>query len=159
MKGKDMHWVTFYQDKKWQQQSSWDYPYYYNIEKYLVLTRSQAKSSGIKLPEVHSMGKNLDPNMKPEKQHANSKKGSVENPYIGQGRGGSRRKRPDPIDQTINKPSELSEKNPRRTKLETGKTNLVHSQRSNTFNKQCEWRMTDYKSFNPRCSLPSRSSI
>ena len=43
---------------------------YYNIEKYLLETRSQAKSSGIKLPEVHGVGKNLDPNIKPEKQHA-----------------------------------------------------------------------------------------
>ena len=50
---------------------------YYNIEKYLVQTRSQAKLSGIKLPEVHGMGKNLDTNMKPEKQHVNSKNGSV----------------------------------------------------------------------------------
>ena len=29
-------------------------------------TRSQAKSSKIKLPEVHGMRKNLDPNIKPE---------------------------------------------------------------------------------------------
>ena len=42
---------------------------YYNIEKYLIQTRSQAKSSGIKLPQVYGMGKNLDPNIKPEKQH------------------------------------------------------------------------------------------
>ena len=40
-------------------------------------TRSQARSDGIKLPEVHGMGKNLDPNIKAEKQHANSIKGSV----------------------------------------------------------------------------------
>ena len=33
---------------------------YYN-EKYLVQTRSQAKSSSTKLPEVHGMRKNLDP--------------------------------------------------------------------------------------------------
>ena len=39
--------------------------YYY--EKYLIQTRSQAKSSVIKLPEVHGVGKNLDPNLKPEK--------------------------------------------------------------------------------------------
>ena len=39
---------------------------YYN-EKYLIQTRPQDKSSGIKLPEVHGMGKNLDPNLKPEK--------------------------------------------------------------------------------------------
>ena len=51
---------------------------YYNIEKYLILTRSQAKSSGITLPEIHGMGKNLDPNIKSEKQHTISKQGSVE---------------------------------------------------------------------------------
>ena len=36
---------------------------------YLIQTRSQAKSSSIKLPEVHGMSKNLDPNLKPERQH------------------------------------------------------------------------------------------
>ena len=30
---------------------------YYNTENYLVHTRSQARSSGIKLPEVHGMGR------------------------------------------------------------------------------------------------------
>ena len=59
---------------------------YYNIENYLVQTRSQARSSGIKLPKVHGVRKNLDPNMKPEKQHANPIKGSIEKPHIGQGR-------------------------------------------------------------------------
>ena len=44
---------------------------YYNIDNYLVQRRSQARSIGIKLPEVHGMRKNLDPNIKPEKQHAN----------------------------------------------------------------------------------------
>ena len=39
---------------------------YYNMENYLVQTRSQAKSSGIKLLEVHGMRKNLDPNINPE---------------------------------------------------------------------------------------------
>ena len=37
---------------------------YYNInsvEKYLGQTRSQMKSSGIKLPEVHEVGKVLNP--------------------------------------------------------------------------------------------------
>ena len=38
-------------------------------KKYLIQTRSQTKSSGIKLPEVHGVGKNLDPNLKTEKQH------------------------------------------------------------------------------------------
>ena len=40
---------------------------YYNIEKYLIQTRSQVRSSGIKLLEVHGMGKNLDPNIKTRK--------------------------------------------------------------------------------------------
>ena len=38
---------------------------YYNTENYLVQTQSQTRSSGIKLPEVHGMGKNLDPHIKP----------------------------------------------------------------------------------------------
>ena len=46
---------------------------YYNIGegkegKYLVQTRLQAKSSGISLPEVHGVGKGLDPNILLEKQ-------------------------------------------------------------------------------------------
>ena len=56
---------------------------YYN-EKGLIQTRSQAKSSGTKLPEVHGMKKNLDPNLKPEKQHAMPKNGSMERPHMGQ---------------------------------------------------------------------------
>ena len=36
-------------------------------KKYLVQTQSQAKSSGIKLAEVHGIGKGLDPNIQPEK--------------------------------------------------------------------------------------------
>ena len=57
---------------------------YYNIEKYLIQTKSQARSSGVKLPEVHDMGKNLDPNLKPEKEYAISKQGSIEMPCKGQ---------------------------------------------------------------------------
>ena len=72
----------------------------YYSEKYLIQTRSQAKSSGIKLLEVHSVRKNLDPNLKPEKQHAIPKQGSMERPCMGQGRAGSRRKRPDPHQST-----------------------------------------------------------
>ena len=90
-------------------------------------TRSQARSSSIKLLEIHGMGKNLDPNIKPEKQHANPIKGSIEKPCIGQGRAGFRRKRPDPINLTIIPPSELSQKIPGETKIETRKTNHVHS--------------------------------
>ena len=37
--------------------------------KYLIQNHSQAQTSGIKLPEVHGVGKSLDPNLRPEKQH------------------------------------------------------------------------------------------
>ena len=97
----------------------------YYSEKYLIQMRSQAKSNGIKLPEVHGVGKNLDPNLKPEKQHAIPKQGSMKRPHIVQGRAGSRRKRPDPINQSINQPSSLSQKIPGRTEIETGETNHV----------------------------------
>ena len=73
------------------------------------------------------MGKNLDPKIKLEKQHANPIKGSVVKPCIGQGRAGLKRKRPDPINQTINSPSELSQKIPGETKIETEETNCIHS--------------------------------
>ena len=48
---------------------------YYNFsntkvgDRYLVQTRSQAKSSGVKLPEVHGIEKGLDPHVKPERQN------------------------------------------------------------------------------------------
>ena len=45
-----------------------------NTENYLVQTRSQARFCGIKLPEVHGVGKNLDPNIKPEKTTCQSHK-------------------------------------------------------------------------------------
>ena len=37
--------------------------------KYLIQTHSQAKTSGIKLPEVHGVGKSLEPNLIPEKNN------------------------------------------------------------------------------------------
>ena len=55
-----------------------------NTENYLVQISSQIKSSGIKLPEVHGMRKNWDPNILPEKQHTNPIKGNTEKPHIGQ---------------------------------------------------------------------------
>ena len=100
---------------------------YYDTENYLVQTRSQARSSGIKLPDVHGIGKNLDPNIKPEKQHANPIKDGIENPCIIQGRAGLKRKRSDPINHRIKPPSELSQKIPGETKIETRKTNHIHS--------------------------------
>ena len=45
---------------------------------------------------------------------------------IGQGIAGLKRKRFDPINQTINQPSELSQKIPGKTEIETGKTNQAH---------------------------------
>ena len=99
---------------------------YYN-EKYLIQTRSQAKSSGVKLLEVYGMGKNLDPNLKPEKQHAIPKHGSMERLHVGQRRAVSRRRRPDTINQSINKASNSSQKIPGRIEIETRKTNHVHT--------------------------------
>ena len=121
---------------------------YYN-EKYLIQTRSQTKSSGIKLPEVHGMGKNLDPNLKPEKQHTIPKQGNIERPCIGQGRGGSRRKRPDPINQSINQPSNLSQKIPGRTEIETRKTNHVHTKDLMYSKNNVSGRMTNNNSLIP----------
>ena len=92
----------------------------------MVQARSQAKPSGIKLLEVHGMGKNLDPKVKLEK-NANPIKGSVVKPCIGQGRDGLKRQRSDPINQTINPPSDLSQKIPGEAKMETGRTNQIHS--------------------------------
>ena len=97
------------------------------IDKYLIQTQSQAKSSGIKLLEVQGMRNNLDPNLRPEKQHTLPKQGSLERLCVGQGRARSKRKRPDPINHAINQPSNLSQEIPRRTKIETRKTNHVHS--------------------------------
>ena len=52
-------------------------------DKFLVQMRSQTKSSGMKLLEVHGMRKNLDPNLKPERQHTLSKQGSIERSHVG----------------------------------------------------------------------------
>ena len=49
-------------------------------DKYLIQTQSQAKSSGIKLLEVHGVGKSLNPNLRPEKQHTFPKQGNLERP-------------------------------------------------------------------------------
>ena len=95
--------------------------------KYLIQMQSQAKSNSIKLPEVHGVRKNLDPNLRPEKQHTLPKQGSLERPCVGQGRAGSKRKRPDPINQAINQPSNLSQEIPGRTEIETRKANHMHS--------------------------------
>ena len=86
------------------------------------------------------MGKNLDPNLKPEKQHAISKQGSMERLHIGQGRVGMRRKRPDPINQVINQPSNLSQRIPGRNRNRNRKHTPNTFQRSDMFHTQCEWQ-------------------
>ena len=45
---------------------------YYNIgnnSKYLIQMQSQAKASGVKLPEVHGVDKGLDPNVNQKDRH------------------------------------------------------------------------------------------
>ena len=61
-------------------------------DKYLIQMRSQAKSSSIKLLEYHDMRKNLDPNLKLERQHTLPKLGSLERLGVGQGRARSKKK-------------------------------------------------------------------
>ena len=77
-------------------------------KKYLIQTCCQAKTSGTKLPEVHGVQKGLDPNLRPEKQHIIPKQGKSERPQMSQGRAGPKRKKPDPINQTINQPSDVT---------------------------------------------------
>ena len=103
-----------------------------NDSKYLVQTCSQAKTSGTKLPEVHGVEKSLNPNLRPEKQHAITKQGKPERSWMGQGRAGSKRRNPDPISQTINQPSDVTQEIPGRTKIVTGKTNKIHSTNSSS---------------------------
>ena len=97
----------------------------FSNDKCLVETHSQARSSGIKLLEVHGIEKGLNPNLRPEKQHTFPNKGNLERLCVSQGRAGSKRKRPDPIYQAINKPSNFSQEIPGRTKIETRKTNSM----------------------------------
>ena len=94
-----------------------------NEERFLIQMHSQAKMSGTKLLEVHGVRKELDPNLRPEKQHAMPKKGMIEKPHIGQGRAGLRRKHePD----HINQPSDVTRRISGGSKLVTGKTNSSH---------------------------------
>ena len=91
-----------------------------NKEKVLIQMHSQAIMSGTKLPEVHGVRKELDPNLRPEKQNTIPKKGVTEKPHIGQGRTGLRRK-PEP--DCINQPSDVTRRISGRSKIVTGKTN------------------------------------
>ena len=93
---------------------------YDDNEKYLIRTCSQAKTSSTKLPEVHEIKKELDPNLRPEKQHAIPKQGISEKPWVGQGRAGLRRRRKS---DHINQSSDVTQGIPGGSKIETGKTN------------------------------------
>ena len=131
----------------------------YMRSSHLVQTRSQPRYSGILLPEVHGMRKNLDPNIKPEKQHANPIKGSVVKPCIGKERAGLKRKRSDPINQTISSLSELSQKIPEKTKIETGKTNLIHYKDPTYIINNVDTWMTHTRPLIPDVPFASRSNV
>ena len=86
-----------------------------------------SQSSGIKLPEVCGVEKSLNPNLRLEKQHTFPKQENLERPCVGQGRARSKRKKTEPINQAINRLSNWSQEIPGRTKIETRKTNSVHT--------------------------------
>ena len=73
------------------------------------------------------MRKNLDTNLKPERKHTLPKQGSMERLHVGQGRAGSKRKKPDPINHAIKQASILSQKIPGEMEIETRKTSHVHT--------------------------------
>ena len=107
--------------------------YFYHIDnennlprkdKYLVQTRSQVRSSGIRLPEIHGVNKGINPHLKPERQrplptlptqsipptHTTQPvdKGlpthPIPKPRVGQGRAGLRRKVKAPLPITLPHP-------------------------------------------------------
>ena len=66
---------------------------YYNIGnegRYLVQTCSEAKDSGIKLPDVHGVNKGINPDLKPERQALKSQN-SANKLRLGQGKESLRR--------------------------------------------------------------------
>ena len=80
----------------------------YYSEKYLIQTRSQTKSGGIKLAEVHGMEKNLDPKLKARKTTCDTQTRKYGKATYGSRKSWIKKKRPDPMNQTINQPSNLS---------------------------------------------------
>ena len=112
-----------------------------NEGQFIIQMHLQAKTSSTKLLEVHGVGKELNPNLRPEKQHAMPKKGVTERLGIGQGRAGLRRKHgPDCINQLSDVIRRISE----RSKIVTGRTNnLQHT--SGT----CDRGINNDKSFSP----------
>ena len=99
-------------------------------EKYLIQMHSQAKSSGTRLLEVHGVQKELDLNLRPEKQHTMSKQGKLERSWVGQGRAGLRRRKPDHINQAIIQPLHVTWGIPWGNKIETRKTNSAQGTNS-----------------------------
>ena len=119
-----------------------------NEEIFLIQMHSQARMSGAKLPEVHGVKKELDPNLRPEKQHAMPKKGVTEKPRIGQGRAGLRRK-PEP--DHINQPSDVTRRISGGSKIVTGKTNSPQH-----MNGMHDRGINNDKSFSTRCFIAPR---
>ena len=114
---------------------------YKNEVKFLIQMCSQAKTSGAKLLEVQRVRKELNPNLRPEKQHAMPQKGMTERPCIGQRRAGLKRKHePD----HINQPSDVTRRISERSKIVTGKTNIPQHT-----NAACDRGINNDKSFSP----------
>ena len=114
---------------------------YKNEEKFLIQMCSQAKTIGTKPSEVHGVRKELNPNLRPEKQHTMPKQGMTGRLHIGQGRAGLRRKHePDHIDQPLDVTRRILE----RSKIATGKTN--NPQHTNG---ACDRGINNDKSFSP----------
>ena len=116
-----------------------------NEGKFLIQMHSQAKMSGTMLPEVHGVRKKLDPNMRPEKQHALPKEGVTERPCIGQGKAGLRRK---PEADHITQSSDVAGRILERSKIATGKTNIPQH-----ISTTCDRGMNNDKSFPPDVPL------
>ena len=101
--------------------------------------------SGTTLPEVHRVRKKLDPNLRPEKQHALPKKGVTERPHIGQSRAGLRRK---PEANCITQSSDVTKRILERSKIATGKTNNPQH-----ISAACDRGINNDKSFPPDVPL------
>ena len=83
-----------------------------------------------KTPRSSWSRKRLKPKLKTREATCHSQTRKIREPQIGQGRAGSKRRKPDPINQAINQPSDISQEIPRRTKIVKGKTNSIHSTNS-----------------------------
>ena len=100
-------------------------------------------------PRGIGVRKKLDPNVRPEKQHALPKKEVTERPHIGQGRAGLRRK---PEADHITQSSDMTGRILERSKIATGKTNS--QQHTSTAHDR---GINDDKSFPPDVPLLPRS--